>query len=181
MTEIVKLNESVIDLLHIPYKSQPFELIGKFIPFYDGKKWSHSEILYDETAEKQTKTYGDSLFNPYDFIDSKERAIFMAICDNKCVGYIKVFAGMLGKGHIADLDIDSEYRRSGIGTKLMDSATAWCREQNFTGVTLETQDINLQACRFYTKYGFELSGINTKKFALSKYENEIAVYFYLKL
>lgn len=181
MIDVVKLSESVIDLLHLPYKSQPFELIGRFIPAYDGEKWSYSEILYDKDAEKKTKTYDDDRFNPYDFIDREERAVFLAIRDNICVGYIKVVSDILNKGYIADLAVDSQYRHQGIGTKLMDGAVAWCRERKFSGITLETQDVNLQACRFYIRYGFELSGLNTKKYALSEYENEIALYFYLKL
>lgn len=63
----------------------------------------------------------------------------------------------------------------------MDSAVAWCREKGQGAVSLETQNNNLQACRFYIKYGFELCGINTKKYALSEYKDETALYFYMKL
>lgn len=176
---VVKLDESAICFL--PHSNQPFDLIGKFIPVYDGEKWSYSEMLYDKDTEKQTKTYKDEAFDPKDFIDSEQQAMFLAVCDNLCVGHITVGTGWLGKGYIEDLSVDSKYRHSGIGKKLMDSAVAWCKEHRLSGITLETQDVNLQACRFYIKYGYELSGINTKKYALSNYENEIALYFYLKL
>ena len=36
----------------------------------------------------------------------------------------------------------------------MDSAVGWCKERQHNEIRLETQDNNLQACRFYIKYGF---------------------------
>lgn len=119
----------------LPHVHQPFDVIGRFVPIFDGEKWSYKEVV---CAENKKKTY-------------------------------------------EDLSIDSQYRRVGIGKKLMDSAVAWCKEQKFSGIALETQDNNLQACRFYTKYGFELCGINTQKYALTEYKDETALYFYLKI
>ena len=62
----------------------------------------------------------------------------------------------------------------------MDTAAAWSRERGLHGVSLETQDWNLLACRFYLKYGFRLGGIDRFAYdADAPYRGETALYFYL--
>lgn len=152
--EIRKLNWPIIHLL--PHEHQPFDVIGRFVPVYDGEKWTYREI--------------------------NRQAIFLAVCDNLCVGAIRVSTGWSGDGIIEDLAVDILYRRQGLGRKLMDSAVKWCRDQHYRRIMLETQDNNLQACRFYITYGFALCGINTQKYALlSEYKDETALYFYLDI
>lgn len=51
-SEIRKLNWPIIHLL--PYEHQPFDVAGRFIPIYDGEKWSYREILYKESDRKNT-------------------------------------------------------------------------------------------------------------------------------
>ncbi len=49
------------------------------------------------------------------------------------------------------------------------------------GLALETQDNNLQACRFYQRMGFRLGGVNTmlyKNFRKSV-RDETALFWYL--
>lgn len=174
--EIKKLNEATLKFL--PLLNQPFDIIGRFIPTFDGEKWTCDEALYTEIRRK---TYKDEAFDPKDYTDSSERAMFLAVSGDICIGTVRVSAGWLGKGYIEDINVNSEYRRMGVGKKLMDSAVNWCREQGLNCITLETQDNNLRACRFYVQYGFELCGIDTKKYAVSEYENETALYFYMPL
>lgn len=175
--EIRKLNWPIIHLL--PHEHQPFDVIGRFVPVYDGEKWTYREILYKENRQKK---YKDDTIDPKDYIDNNRQAIFLVVCDNLCVGAIRVSTGWSGDGIIEDLAVDILYRRQGLGRKLMDSAVKWCRDQHYRRIMLETQDNNLQACRFYITYGFALCGINTQKYALlSEYKDEIALYFYLDI
>lgn len=163
----------------LPHIHQPFDVIGYFVPMYDGKKWFYKEMLC--TGNRQKKYEDDSIV-PEDYIENKERAMFLAIRHDSCIGSIRISTDWFGDGHIDDLAVDAQYRHSGIGKSLMDSAVAWCRERQYSRVTLETQDNNLQACRFYIKYGFALCGINTQKYALlPKYKGETALYFYMEL
>jgi streptothricin acetyltransferase len=61
----------------------------------------------------------------------------------------------------------------------MDAAVGWARERGLHGVSLETQDNNLVACRFYLKYGFRLGGADCLVYdAFEAVRNEIALYFY---
>ncbi|WP_258013807.1 hypothetical protein [Paenibacillus polymyxa] len=48
------------------------------------------------------------------------------------------------------------------------------------GLTLETQDVNLLACRFYLKNGFEIRAVDTMLYSNSKYKDEKAIFFYSK-
>lgn len=174
--EILKLNEGTSRFL--PHLNQPFEITGRFVPIYDGKKWTYKEILF---TEKSQKTYEDENIDPRDYTDNSKQAMFLAVCGGVCIGTVRISTGWREQGYIEDLTVDAAYRRKGVGKKLMDSAVDWCREQKLNRIILETQDNNLYACRFYVKYGFELCGIDTKKYVLTEYENETALYFYMKL
>jgi len=43
---------------------------------------------------------------------------------------------------------------------------------------LETQDVNLLACRFYLKNNFEIGAVDTKLYSNSKFKDETALFFY---
>lgn len=164
---------------YLPHEFQPFDIIGRFVPMYDGKSWSHSEILFDEHRQKTYEATDD--YSPEEYIGSDSQTIFLAIAGGECVGMVRISQCWFGYGYIDDIMVDREYRHIGIGVKLLDAASAWCRAHKLQGIVLETQDNNLQACRFYTKYGFKLCGVNTEKYSLTKYKDEISLYFKLNL
>lgn len=170
--EIRKLNEAASHFL--PHPHQPFVVIGRLIPIYDGKQWSYCESLCNENRQKK---YDDEIIEPRAYIDNERQTVFLAVCDELCVGLIRMSTGVFGDGYIEDFMVDSSYRHLGVGKKLMDSAVGWCKERQHNEIRLETQDNNLQACRFYIKYGFSLCGMDTQKYAFTKYRDEIALYF----
>ncbi len=59
-----------------------------------------------------------------------------------------------------DIRVHPEYRRRGIGTKLFQKAVGWAREKGYRQLCVETQNININACRFYLKQGCKLGAIN---------------------
>jgi len=63
----------------------------------------------------------------------------------------------------------------------MDEAVRWGQEKGLYGVSVETQDWNLLACRFYLKYGYRLGGLDCSVYdALEQpYKGGSALYFYL--
>jgi ribosomal protein S18 acetylase RimI-like enzyme len=62
----------------------------------------------------------------------------------------------------------------------MQKAVDWARERNLPGIMLETQDVNVPACRFYENLGFKLRGIDTHLYkGLNPNTDEIALYWYL--
>ena len=59
-----------------------------------------------------------------------------------------------------DLRVAPEGRRQGLGTALLAAAEAWARQRGCRHVKIETQNINVSACRFYASQGYELGGMN---------------------
>jgi ribosomal protein S18 acetylase RimI-like enzyme len=114
------------------------------------------------------------------YIGNSKEAAFLAMLDGECVGSLRVCKRWQGSAFIDDLAVDRAHRGRGVGTMLMDAAVAWSKEKGLHGVSLETQDNNLLACRFYLKYGFKLGGIDQRLYdAHADYREEMALYFYL--
>jgi streptothricin acetyltransferase len=63
-------------------------------------------------------------------------------------------------GWVWNLVVDREYRRRGLGRKFVRRAVEWGRKLGLRALILETQNNNVDACRFYQAMGFRLCGIN---------------------
>jgi len=55
-----------------------------------------------------------------------------------------------------DLRVAPDLRRHGIGTALFEHTRDWARRQGCSLFKIETQDVNVPACRFYTGRGCRL-------------------------
>lgn len=55
-----------------------------------------------------------------------------------------------------DLRVDPGRRRSGVGTALWRAAVGWAARHGCRHLKVETQDVNVPACRFYEKQGCRL-------------------------
>ncbi|UTI85064.1 hypothetical protein NIT60_13990 [Mammaliicoccus sciuri] len=47
------------------------------------------------------------------------------------------------------------------------------------GIYTIAQDNNLNANRFYLKYGFEIGGLNTKSYQFTQQKGKFDIYYYL--
>ena len=68
-----------------------------------------------------------------------------------------------GRNDIAalwDLRVAPHCRGEGIGTCLVEASLSWARRKNCRMMKVETQNINVPACRLYAKMGFTLGTIN---------------------
>jgi GNAT superfamily N-acetyltransferase len=63
-----------------------------------------------------------------------------------------------------DIRVCSERRGQGIGTQLFGAAAEWARSRGCRELKVETQDINVPACRFYARQGCVLRGIDTRAY-----------------
>jgi GNAT superfamily N-acetyltransferase len=70
-----------------------------------------------------------------------------------------------------DLRVHPDFRGKGIGHALFHAAAAWARSRQCTELKIETQNINVPACRFYKRQGCRLSAI--KRFAYEAFPEEI--------
>ncbi|OQA34163.1 MAG: TDP-fucosamine acetyltransferase [Betaproteobacteria bacterium ADurb.Bin341] len=171
---VVRFERAMLPLL--PRAQQPFALIGRLIPRFDGREWRHSEELL---GAPQAKTYAEDVYDPGEYVENPGKAAFLAMLDDTCVGSIRVHKRWNGFAHVEDIEVDAAHRNRGVGGLLMDAAVNWARERGLRGVSLETQDNNLAACRFYLKYGFRLGGADCLVYdAFEAVRNEIALYFY---
>ena len=59
-----------------------------------------------------------------------------------------------------DIRIRPDVRHSGIGSFLFRAVREWARVRGCTQIRIETQNVNLPACRFYAEMGCTLESIN---------------------
>ena len=78
-----------------------------------------------------------------------------------------------------DIRVHPDFRRSGIGSKLFQSAIEWARARGCRRFKAETQNINVPACRFYAKQGCKLGAIN--RYAYEQCPDEVELVWYLEL
>jgi len=91
-------------------------------------------------------------------------AVYVAVLGDTIVGSFALLV-MDNLGHsgapsgvIEDVVVDSEYRRTGIGTAMLEHAMAQCREHGCYKVSLSADVKRDTAHRFYESLGFERHG-----------------------
>ncbi len=120
--------------------------------------------------------------------DLSNWGFFVASCNGLVIGgavvaYRTVGLDMLqGRDDLAvlwDIRVSPEWKRSGVGTRLFGQVKAFAQERRCKYVKIETQNINVPACRFYQKQGCYLGGI--LQHAYREYPDEIELLWYLPL
>jgi GNAT superfamily N-acetyltransferase len=61
---------------------------------------------------------------------------------------------------LLDLRVDPKLWGRGLGSQLFSAACAWARAHGCRQLKIETQNVNVPACRFYARQGCELRTIN---------------------
>ena len=93
-------------------------------------------------------------------LTKKDSVIFIAYIDDVPVGFAQLYflfssVSMLPMYLLNDLYIDSNYRNKSIGTALINKAKALCREKNYKGLIIQTENNN-PAQHLYQREGFVL-------------------------
>lgn len=83
------------------------------------------------------------------------------VADGRIVGYLGLWF-MVDEAHIVAIATHPEYRRRGIGERLLARALELAREREARTVTLEVRVSNLPAQRLYEKYGFRRVGMRPR-------------------
>ena len=127
-----------------------------------------------------TKQYDTEEFDPSSYLEQPDKIILFAYLDEELAGQLRLRKSWNGYAYIDDIAVDENYRRQGVGRKLIQSAIAWAKEKGFPGLMLETQDNNVPACRLYETCGFVLGGFDLYAYRnFPKVKDEIALYWYL--
>ena len=149
-----------------------------------------SLILEEETVDPFFKDYDiddHPLSWPLRF-DTSNWVVFAAFDGDRRIGgavaaWKTPELGLLGSREdlvsLWDLRVDPAHRHSGVGYRLFEAVVIWARERQCVELVIETQDINVPACRFYVRQGCELRFAN--KDAYPPEMNEIQLLWYRKL
>ena len=155
---IQPLNESLVK--DINKTNDHFEVFGKVVPRLQDGEWSYEEVLYNVTKEIR---FPDDKLEWSQYINKADKALFLAYLNNECIGQIRIVKDWNHFCYIENIATVKKYREHGIGKRLLDQAEEWAKKNQLIGLSLETQDDNLRACRFYVKQGFILGGVDTLK------------------
>ncbi|MFE0013606.1 GNAT family N-acetyltransferase [Mesorhizobium sp. NPDC059054] len=129
-------------------------------------------------TEPYVKSYGKTDEDGGEW--DEDSALFVAMLDDAPVGRLSVTRNWNGYGLLDHFGVDRQHRAGGIGNRLFEQAKSWAREQGLPGLSLETQNNNLTACRFYERQGFQLGGIDRFFYrGLHPGTREIALFWYL--
>jgi ribosomal protein S18 acetylase RimI-like enzyme len=133
-----------------------------------------------EPVAPYLKQFGPEQYDPLPYAHEADHAAWLAYVDGEVAGQILVKENWNRYAIIWDLAVSPPFRRMGIGRRLMREAVAWARERGLPGVMLETQHINVAACRLYAECGFRLRGFDTHLYRATLPETEeIALFWYL--
>jgi GNAT superfamily N-acetyltransferase len=78
-----------------------------------------------------------------------------------------------------DIRVSPEYRHRGVGFALLQAAETWAKARDCQQLTVETQNINVAACRFYAQQGFRLTTVD--RFVYPELPDEIQLIWCKKL
>jgi ribosomal protein S18 acetylase RimI-like enzyme len=88
------------------------------------------------------------------YISNSSKIIYFAYVDGQLAGQINVAKHWNVYAWIDDFFVDVHFRKRGVGRAMMQQAVAWAKVRQLPGIMLETQDINVTACKFYENFGF---------------------------
>lgn len=115
------------------------------------------------------RTTSEQMRNRLDAI-SRERsyATFVVITNDDLVGFVgacvcPLYEDDVPVGRIVALCVDPASRGSGLGTVLIEGAEKWLREKGATAVLINSGNKREDAHAFYTRLGYDATGIRFKK------------------
>lgn len=100
-----------------------------------------------------------------------ENSHFLAAVSDGVLGYIGV-QEICGEAYITNVAVFGEYRKEGIGRKLLNEACNSAKERGCEFITLEVRESNSAAISLYESEGFEKAGVR-KNFYSSPTENGV--------
>lgn len=82
-------------------------------------------------------------------------------------------------GELWDIRVAPEYRGQGVGKRLFDAAVDWASTRHCVRLKIETQNVNVPACRFYARQGSTLGVVRRKIYR--DFPDEVQLIWYKEL
>ena len=120
--------------------------------------------------------------------DISNWALFAALDDGVRVGgavvawdtpEVYMLEGRSDLAALWDIRIQPDYRRLGIGSRLFRRAAEWARRRGCRQLKIETQNINVSACKFYAGQGCYLGAVHPGIY--ESLPEEVQLLWYLNL
>lgn len=92
---------------------------------------------------------------------------------------VDVLEGRSDLAVLWDIRVAKEFRSQGVGTQLFVAAAEWAENRGCRLLKIETQNINVAACRFYARMGCTLGAIN--RYAYADLPQEAQLIWYKQL
>lgn len=132
-------------------------------------------LMYHENIPDSYKEIPAIVLTRGDFInilDCKEDIMLVAEDDGKVIGQLYALvddqdSGYISTGYhrveVAEISINPEYARMGIGTKLMLEVEKWAKENKIDDLSVLVYDFNKEATSFYEANGYKSYSIRMQK------------------
>lgn len=126
------------------------EHLPSIVPLFDGYR-----VFYRQSSD----VINAELFLK-ERLEKNDTVIFLAFDDNEAVGFTQLFhsfssVSMQPLFILNDLFVAPKHRKKGYGVALLEKAKAYCIEQNYKGLVLQTEKDN-PAQKLYEHLGWEL-------------------------
>jgi GNAT superfamily N-acetyltransferase len=138
-----------------------------------GQSFGLTEHRVSPPYIKDYDTIGD---RPRDWADRFDTSLWimgLARVEGRGVGGATIALGGSGLGMLEgrsdlavlwDIRVAPAFRGGGIGRALFEAAEAWARARGCVELKVETQNINVPACRFYETLGCQLRLVRTNAY-----------------
>ena len=127
------------------------------------------------------KHYAQSEITFESYASQREKGVYFAYVDGVLAGQIILSSNWNGYAYVDDIAVDASFRKQGIGRALIQQAITWAKAKQLPGIMLETQNVNVAACLFYQRCGFELGGFDRYLYrAVDPQTTEVALFWYLR-
>lgn len=173
---IKRIDEKNKTDINIP--NEPFLLYGKMLPSYNNGTWNYTTEKF-ENKDITSMVFPDE---NYDFEELSKTSIFVgAYLNEVCIG-LAIYQYSWNKYlYLYDLKVNKDYRKNGIGKRLIEEGKKIALEHGYRGIYTQGQDNNLGACMFYINSGFQIGGLDTMVYKGTKQEGKCDIIFYLDL
>lgn len=100
-------------------------------------------------------------------LNNKLAIYVVALLDNKVVGYGGMWH-VVTEGHITNIAVHKDYRKKGVGDKIVKKMVEIAEDKEMIGLTLEVRTSNEAALKLYKNNGFKLEGIRKEYYEDNK-------------